>query len=107
MKKFRFLLMCLCLCCLACAPRGEIVRNAGGAQRSTEEALQDSRITAIIRSRMRSSAEFSNLNPGIRTYQGAVEFSDYTGSEEQFSRLRTLALSVRGVREVFLKQQTE
>lgn len=69
-------------------------------RQSTGQYIDDSAITAKVKSKLLSDDEVSGLAVEIETYKGVVQLSGFVDSEREKRRAEDLAEDVPGVRSV-------
>jgi osmotically-inducible protein OsmY len=72
----------------------------GDARQSTGEYIDDSAITAKVKSKLLSDDEVSGLAVEVETYKGVVQLSGFVDSADERRRAEKLAEEVSGVRNV-------
>jgi osmotically-inducible protein OsmY len=67
---------------------------------STGEYVDDSAITAKVKSGLASDSTVSALDVHVETYKGTVSLSGFVDTQDQKSRAATIAKNVAGVQHV-------
>lgn len=76
----------------ACAP--------AGTQRGTGEYLDDTAITARVKTALATDPDVKAVNVQVETFRGTVQLSGFVESPERAARAAQLARDVPGVKEV-------
>lgn len=76
----------------ACAP--------SGANRGTGEYIDDTAITARVKTALATDPDVSAMNVQVETFRGTVQLSGFVESPESATRAAQLAGAVPGVKEV-------
>lgn len=74
--------------------------SGGDTRQSTGQYIDDSAITAKVKSKLLSDDEVSGLAVEVETYKGVVQLSGFVDSNDEKRRAENLAEDVPGVRNV-------
>lgn len=74
----------------ACAPTE--------VQDSTGQYIDDTVLTAHIKSALYSDVQVRNMNVGVETFRGVVQLSGFANSAQERARAEELARSIKGIK---------
>lgn len=85
---------------LACGALTTAGCAASGNNRSTGEVVDDSSITAKVKSALLAEKDVNSLDIKVKTYDGTVQLSGFVDSQWQVEKAEQVAANVHGVRHV-------
>ncbi|MFC1494201.1 BON domain-containing protein [Thermodesulfobacteriota bacterium] len=97
MKKRHIVINCLLVLMLIA---GFTACASSSRQSSVGEYVDDSVITAKVKSLLAADSFLKSFNIGVETYKGTVQLSGFIGSEKAVDKAVQIAESVKGVRSV-------
>lgn len=77
-----------------------LAAGCAGPERTVGETVDDSAITARVKSELLAAPEVSALNVDVTTYDGQVQLSGFVASPEERQRAEEIAENVEGVKSV-------